>query len=162
MHFLVDGHNLIGQMPDISLSDPDDEDQLIDRLHRFVLRYPRHQVTVVFDGGRYGHPPARDPQRVRSIFARSPGDADGRLIQILEGCPNPPGYTLVSADRAVRTAAKTRAITVMPPAEFILLLHTPAPQRRSLRRGARPEPKQPRAAVDEWLQIFGAHEERDR
>jgi predicted RNA-binding protein with PIN domain len=159
VHFLVDGHNLIGQMPDIALDDPDDEGKLVDQLHRFVLRYPRHQVTVVFDGGTYGHPHSRDPQRVRTIFAHSPGDADSRLIRILEACSNPAGHTLVTADRAVRTAANTHAIKTMPPAEFIILLNSPAPRRHTHHRPTRPEPKQPRSAVDEWLQIFGVSEE---
>jgi predicted RNA-binding protein with PIN domain len=159
VHFLVDGHNLIGQMPDIALDDPDDEAKLVDRLHTFVLRHPRHQVTVVFDGGTYGHLRARDPHRVRTIFARSPSDADSRLIRILETCTNSAGHTLVSADRAVRAAATACGIKVMPPAEFRVLLDTPSPTRPTHRRQPRPEPKQPRAVVDEWLQIFGAHEE---
>lgn len=159
VHFLVDGHNLIGQMPDIALDDPDDENQLVDRLHRLVLRYPRHQVTVVFDGGTYGPARYRDPQRVRTIFARSPSDADSRIIRILETCAHPAAYTLVSADRAVKAAANIHAIRIMPPAEFIVLLNTPSPKRPNQHRPNRPEPKQSRTSVDEWMQIFGANEE---
>ena len=159
MHFLLDGHNLIGQMPEIALDDPDDEAKLVDLLHRFVLRHARHQVTVVFDGGTYGNARMRDPERVRSVFARSPTDADSRLIRMLGACANPDGYTLVSADRAVTAAAVTRGVKVMSPATFRSLLNAPAPTRSPRRRHARPEPKQPRAAVDEWLRIFGAQDE---
>jgi hypothetical protein len=95
---------------------------------------------------------------VRTIFARSPSDADSRLIDMLGACSNPAGYTLVSADRAITAVAATHGIKVVPPAEFRTMLNTPAPSRRRHHQ-ARPEPKQPRAAVDEWLQIFGAEEE---
>jgi predicted RNA-binding protein with PIN domain len=158
MHFLVDGHNLIGRMPEIGLHDPDDEAKLVDLLHRFVLRHARHQVTVVFDGSTYRHVRLRDPERVRTIFARSPIDADSRLIEMIGACSNPAGYTLVSADRAVIAAAVTYGVKVLPPAEFRTMLNTPAPS-RGRHHQPRPEPKQPRAAVDEWLQIFGAKDE---
>ncbi len=32
MHYLIDGHNLIAQISDISLDDPDDEAKLVLRL----------------------------------------------------------------------------------------------------------------------------------
>jgi hypothetical protein len=124
-----------------------------------VLRHPRHQVTVVFDGGSYGYPATRDPHRVRTIFARSPGDADTRLIHMLEACSHPAGHTLVSADRAIKAAATARSIAVMPPVQFIGLLNAPPPRRNNRRHVAQPEPRRPRQEVDEWLRIFGSNEE---
>src|SRR5262245_8805655 len=38
MHLLVDGHNLIGQMPGLSLADPDDEAQLVLLLRGYAMR----------------------------------------------------------------------------------------------------------------------------
>ena len=52
MPILIDGHNLIGQMSDLSLADPDDEAKLLQRLrgYRNVANQP---ITVVFDSGSH-------------------------------------------------------------------------------------------------------------
>lgn len=162
MHYLIDGHNLIGQMPNIALDDPDDEEQLIVLLHRWTLRHPRDRITVVFDGGSYGHPPRRNPERVEVIFARSPSDADTRLIRRLETLPRAHGYTLVSSDQVVANAARARAIAVKRSDEFAVELAAPpdgAHASHVARQRQRPEPKLARAEVDRWLRVFGAEKE---
>ena len=50
MPLLIDGHNLIGAMPDIDLTQSDDEHQLVLRLRTYCAD-GRRQVTVVFDSG---------------------------------------------------------------------------------------------------------------
>ena len=50
MTLLIDGHNLIGAMPDIDLAQSDDEHQLVLRLRTYCGE-GRRQVTVVFDSG---------------------------------------------------------------------------------------------------------------
>ena len=159
MHYLVDGHNLIGQMANIELSDPDDEAQLVDLLHRFVLRNPQLRVTVVFDGGVYGQHVPLDRERVKVLFARSPEDADARLIELLRALDRPAGTTLVSADHRIITAAAERGIAVQPPKLFVDELQRPNAGRQRVVRRLRPEPKQPRAEVEEWLRTFGGDQE---
>jgi len=58
MEWLIDGHNVIGQMPDIGLDDPDDEQKLLWRLRRYRARTGR-RIVVVFDPGGAYHPAAR-------------------------------------------------------------------------------------------------------
>ena len=159
MHYLVDGHNLISNLPEIDLSDPDDEAKLVELLHRFVLRHPRHRVTVVFDGGVYGHPASLKRERVDVIFAHSPGDADTRLIRLLQTVPHKQGYTLVSADRTITNAAAEQGIAVKSPRVFAVELHAPSVARPSRSRRPHPEPKPSRAEVDEWLKIFGVDQD---
>ena len=53
MPLLIDGHNLIGQMPDIDLADPDEESKLVHRLKRYCRQHNR-RATVVFDAGLPG------------------------------------------------------------------------------------------------------------
>ena len=48
MQWLIDGHNLIGQMPNLRLDDPDDEAKLLQYLRNFRAR-TGHRITVVFD-----------------------------------------------------------------------------------------------------------------
>lgn len=49
MPLLVDGHNLIGQMPGLKLSDEDDEGELVMLLRRYSTAKRSRQVVVVFD-----------------------------------------------------------------------------------------------------------------
>jgi predicted RNA-binding protein with PIN domain len=160
MHYLVDGHNLIGQMPNIELSDPDDEGKLIRLLHRWTLRYPRDRITVVFDKGIYSHtrPPRWD--RLEVIFARSPSDADARLVHRLRTLPQPRGYTLVSADRAIAAVAAEHGVPVKASRAFAAEINAPAADRRSYKgrhsQRPRPEPKLPQSEVDAWLKAFDA------
>src|SRR3712207_3677728 len=118
MHYLVDGHNLIGQLPNIDLSDPDDEARLVDLLHRWTLRRPRDRFTVVFDRGVYGHPMALSRPGVEVVFAHSPGDADARLVQRLRSLSPSGGYTLVSSDRALALVASQLGVVVKPSRVF--------------------------------------------
>ena len=46
MHYIIDGHNLIGKMPDISLKDPNDEIKLTMRIKSWVAESKKRQVTV--------------------------------------------------------------------------------------------------------------------
>lgn len=55
MHWLVDGHNLIGQMPNLRLSDTNDEAQLLEYLRRYRAR-TGHRLTVIFDAGQTYQP----------------------------------------------------------------------------------------------------------
>ncbi len=50
MILLIDGHNLIGAMPDIELADPDDEWQLVLRVRTYCAA-KRVTATIVFDSG---------------------------------------------------------------------------------------------------------------
>ncbi len=47
MPLLIDGHNLIGRLPDLRLDDPDDEAKLVARLRTYCAR-TRKRITAVF------------------------------------------------------------------------------------------------------------------
>ncbi|NTW01622.1 MAG: hypothetical protein HGA19_09960, partial [Oscillochloris sp.] len=74
MPILIDGHNLIGQMRSISLSDPDDEAKLVLLLRRYANGKRKRKVVVIFDGGVYGHPDNLNGYGVEVRFAKSPSD----------------------------------------------------------------------------------------
>ncbi len=160
MHYIIDGHNLIGQCRTIRLSDADDEAQLIQYLHRWVLRNQRHRITVVFDGGVYGHPQALDRPGVRPIFAHSPQDADTRLIRLIDQVTEPRQYRVVTSDRSVAQVAQARQIEVIGADRFATQLEQPTgPARQRSPRRSKPEPKLSKAEVDDWLKEFGVDSE---
>ena len=119
MHYLIDGHNLIGQMPDIHLDDPDDEVKLVLRLRRWAARGRKRRLIVVFDRGLPG---GRDKGlstgNVKVIFASSSQQADTVLMGRIEQVRNPGDYTLVSSDRRIRQVAEARRMPIWSSQEF--------------------------------------------
>ncbi len=157
MHYLIDGHNLIAKMPDIQLSDPDDEEQLIVRLRRWLAATPKRRATVYFDGGLPGgRAPHFSGPGLNVIFASAGQEADGLLVRRIRKAHNPPEYTLVTADRAILSEAERRKMPVVDSSTFASWLVDEA---RS-GGGAAPQPEvkeAPRLDADEvaeWLELF--------
>ena len=104
--YLIDGHNLIAQIPDIRLEDPDDEARLISLLRAFCARTGKG-VTVYFDHRAPGseNPPSMGGLSVH--FVTPPRTADeaiqAHLQRLREEARN---WTVVSSDRAVQLAAQ--------------------------------------------------------
>lgn len=161
MHYIIDGHNLIGRCRTIRLGDPDDEAQLIDHLHRWLLRHRQHSITVVFDGGVYGHPHTLDRAGIRALFAHSPQDADSRLIKLIERIQEPQRYRVVSSDHAVANGARAHQIEVIDAGDFATQIERPSYSSKPNKwRRPRIEPKVSNAEVDQWLREFGVEPEK--
>ena len=105
MRLLVDGHNLIGRMPDLALSDQDDEAQLVSRLRRYAFRTGNH-VVVVFDGGRPGAAQSVRPgEGVHVLFAPAGETADQQIIRRIRRIRDKTAWCVVSTDRAILAEA---------------------------------------------------------
>jgi predicted RNA-binding protein with PIN domain len=164
MTLLVDGHNLIGQMPGIQLSDPDDEAQLVLFLRRYATAKRGRQVLVVFDHGVYGHPQQLNGYGVTCRFARSPQDADEQLLKLIQQASQPRNWTVVTSDRKVVEAATTRGMRV-------IASHVFAKELKKLEAAAKPQPPpltekhgNPRLSqkeIAEWLDFFGIDDDED-
>ena len=160
MHLLVDGHNLIGQLPNISLADADDEARLVLLLRGYAARKRGRQVLVVFDRGVYGHPLQLDGYGVTCYFAKSPQDADVQLIRRIRALKRPREWALVSSDRAVVRVAEECKVRVIGAREFAARLLAPAAPQTD-RREEKPDVRLSDAEIAEWLQIFGQPPEED-
>ena len=153
MPYLIDGHNLIAALPDIDLSDPDDEAKLVLRLKGFVAR-SRRRCTVIFDGGIPGGASTLGNKAVSVIFAASHRDNADRLLKLrIRRFRDPRNWTVVSSDQAVLDCARTHKTRWLTAAEFAEKLAAepdegPAP-------GEEVETSLSPAEVDEWLAIFG-------
>ncbi len=160
MPILIDGHNLIGQMPDIDLSDPDDEAKLVAKLRRYAARKRGRRIVVVFDGGVYGHPQNLNGFGVETRFVKPPHNADQELIRQIRAIRRREEWLVVSSDRAVVGEAQSRGIAVVSSQEFarrLQALDMPRIQARD-KRGDRPLNQ---AEIEEWLRFFGVDEDED-
>ncbi|NTV63018.1 MAG: hypothetical protein HGA65_05725 [Oscillochloris sp.] len=159
MPTLIDGHNLIGQMRSINLSDPDDEAKLVMLLRRYATRKRGRKLVVIFDGGVYGHPDNLNGYGVEARFAKSPADADSELIRRIRAVKRRDEWQVVSSDKAVTGAARAHGIPVVSAQEFarrLEALDAPHPN-ASLYEKRNDRPLSP-SEVAEWLRVFGLSE----
>lgn len=152
-HLLIDGHNLIGQMPDLSLADLDDEQQLIVLLRKYAARR-RAQIVVVFDSGLPGGKSRElSGGGVTAIFAGSHTNADRILMERIRELKKPGEWIAVSSDREVQQAAARRHLIVWPSPVFAARLIAPPPA--SGKASAPVEAEVSQDDVNEWLNVFG-------
>ena len=117
MPFLIDGHNLIGHTPGLALSDPDDEQKLVELLRTYLLRV-RKTGTVIFDRGLPGGAARWSNSVLQVRFAQGPKTADDLILDRLRREKNPGGLTVVTGDRAVADAARRAGAAVRKPNAF--------------------------------------------
>lgn len=154
MHWLIDGHNLIGQMPNLHLDDPHDEDKLLQYLRRYRAR-TGHPITVVFDAG-YSYRPGQTKKQggITVQFAPSGRTADQILMRRMRRIKNPQAYMVVTSDRAVQQAATRVGVRTLSSTEFAQqLLSSPAPETDS-QADIHLSPDE----VEEWLDLFNQSE----
>lgn len=151
MPYLIDGHNLIGQLPDISLDEPDDEARLVQKLAGFAARTGKRCV-VVFDAGLPGGQSRMSTRAVQVVFASHRSSADRVMLERLRKIPDPLNWTVVSSDNEVLAAARARRMHILRSPEFAALLEAAPP--------AKPDPGEANDVqlspqeVEEWLNLF--------
>ena len=154
---LIDGHNLIGQMPDLSMADPNDEEQLVIRLRAYRAG-AGIDIVVYFDPGLTYQVPVRRSE-VGITIRRAPigQQADDLIVSDVMRDEHPRDLTVVTSDRAVQRVARVRGCRVLDAASFVADLQHPArrkPRRVRTRAKADAGPSLSKREVKEWLQVF--------
>ena len=154
MPLLIDGHNLIGRLPDLRLDDPEDEAKLVARLRAYCARTGK-SATVVFDQGLPG---GRSRELagggVEVVFASAGRTADGILRERIRQARDPRGLTVVTSDRRIIAAAQARGVQVMRAEEFTA--HLGAPQTTPMEQDMQLSAEE----VEEWLKVFKGRSKR--
>lgn len=152
MQYIIDGHNLIGRLPDISLDDPDDEAKLVQKLSGWVAR-TRCKCVVIFDSGLPAGKSRMSNRGVQVVFSNHRTTADTLLMERIRKEPNPKMTTIVSSDNEVLSMARRRKMNTLKSQEFADLLKIRAAP-------GKPGPdvaadlKLTEDEVEEWMQIF--------
>ena len=149
MPFLIDGHNLVPHIRGLRLDDPDDEQKLIALLRAYLVRVDKKGV-VFFDKGVPGGAGNWSNNVLEVRFAPAPRTADDLIRDRLVKERNPRGLVVVSADRAVVTAARRAGAIVQHPAEFAEQLVEPAKKEQPKEAGLSAD------EVAEWEKAFRA------
>jgi uncharacterized protein len=153
MPYLIDGHNLIGQLPDISLDDPNDEALLVQKLSGFAARTGKRCV-VVFDTGLPGGKSRMSTRSVEVVFASTPANADKFIMDRIRKTRDPANWILVSSDNMVLEAAQRKGMKTLRSTEFAAQMR---PQPKPKKDGEKPamDVYVSPAEVEEWLKLFG-------
>ena len=160
--YLIDGHNLIGQLPDISLKDTNDEAKLVQKLIGFSARQQK-RIVVVFDSGLPGGKSRLSTAQVEVIFASVRSTADDVMKERIKRVRDAGQWVVVSNDRVVLDAARARKMTTLTSAQFApLLMPTRAAKEKRARQqdaGEAADVYVSPAEVEAWLKIFRAKDE---
>jgi len=144
---ILDGHNLIGRLPGMSLDDPNDEEKLVRLLSQHRGRMGGG-VLVVFDPGSGPGGSVRSFGGIKVAYAPRGSTADSVILKHIERMKDPREALVVSSDGRLRSQARALGARVMSAEEF---------ERRFLRSPRRLPPEKPEGPVDleEWMEIFG-------
>lgn len=162
MPYLIDGHNLIGQLPDIDLSDPDDEAKLVLKLRRYSGRI-RKKITVVFDGGLpAGIEKGLSTHSVQVRFASEHSNADNVIRDIIYKAKNSTDWIVISSDLAIRNIAHRKQMKVIRAEVFAKTLHSMlSTKKKGIKRqiaettSKKTNPHLSKSEIEEWLTLFG-------
>ncbi|HUN08771.1 MAG TPA: NYN domain-containing protein [Aggregatilineales bacterium] len=154
MVYMIDGHNLIAKLPDITLDDPDDEAKLVQKLIGFCAR-TKQQCVVVFDYGLPGGVSRMSTRSVQVVFASARSNADRVIMERLKKVPDPRGWTVVTSDNDVATTARMCRMKTMHAEDFARLLERPPNKMVAVDAGEAADVKLSDDEVDEWMDLFG-------
>jgi predicted RNA-binding protein with PIN domain len=120
VRYLIDGHNLIGRLPGISLEADDDEARLLAVLRSFCAR-ERSAATVYFDGAVIASSREAGRGGVTARFVAPPQTADAAIRRHLARLGREASnWTVVSSDGAVATDARRAGAKVESSEAFAL------------------------------------------
>ena len=156
MPLLIDGHNLIGQMPDLKLSDPHDEAKLIQRLRTYGL-LERKQITVVFDPNPFDNTPRLYPEvqqhgACKVIWAMPGQKADDIIRHMVSTVRDKKGLIVITSDNAVAKFARATGLKVQSSQDFAKQMNAQVAERVFADADAKPSPT--RKEVREWSEVF--------
>lgn len=153
MPILIDGHNLVSRIPELSLQDLDDEERLVSLLKSYQARTGK-KVSVVFDPGvTFALPQARHDGKVEVVFAPQGSTADAVISRRVFKSRNPNGYLVITSDRELADAVSQRGARVRSSEEFAFEMR--------VRSGSLPEGRETPPSPEEveaWLALFSDRE----
>jgi predicted RNA-binding protein with PIN domain len=152
MRYLIDGHNLIPKIKNLSLHDMDDEEKLIALLNRFSTK-ARAQVEVYFDKAPIDSARSIKIGAIKVHFIRTGSSADAAMIERIKKMgTSAQGITVVSSDHAIQNAALRMKIKVVTSEEFSVSIE----EKLARAEGAGDqEVSLSEDEISEWLRLFG-------
>ena len=155
MPLIIDGNNLIGSSPDISLSDPEARKKLVYLLKKYQ-ETRNNNIIIVFDGQpSEGAFIPKGSNKFSVKFPKYGQTADDEIRRIVSKYNDYKEVVLITSDRELKSFAKTKGAKTVNSIEFYFEL------KRTYRLNGRKEELQKRihtsvseSEVDHWLKVF--------
>ena len=159
MALVIDGHNLIGVLPDIQLGEPDDEARLLARLRNY-RSHSGQNLVVFFDSGDLpGHTPDMSSPGVAVRFSGLGQSADDAIVDFLHTRAQPGQYAVVTNDANLTWRVRSAGASVMRASDFIAKLARPAARSGAAPGEPSPDPRDP-AYADIYASFLTAERAR--
>jgi len=157
MAYIVDGNNVMGQIPGWHRDKSKSRRELLVKLAAFA-RFEKARVTVVFDGGADDEVPDGSAYHgVKVLYAERGSDADTRIERLVERSTDPRGLTIVTSDRHLAFLVRSTGASVIRSGEFRSRIE------RRLQSSPTPEDGEQFEVgdLDSWLRYFGSSPDDD-
>ena len=149
MPILIDGHNLVGRLSQLSLEDPDDEEKLVSLLKSYRARTGK-AITVVFDpGGAFALSQKRRRGGIETVFAPHGSSADAVIAKRVRRSRNPRDCLVVTSDRNLAETVAGQGARVRSAEDFAREL-SPLRDRSPDWKDVPPSAEE----VETWLSLF--------
>lgn len=121
MRILIDGYNVIGQIPSLKRHFPADLKRARRELNDMLRRFKRvrgHQIVVVYDGpgGMWGREESSVSSGIKEIFTSAEEQADDVIMRMAR--KDPRALMVVTADRRVADVSRKAGAAVIAPVEL--------------------------------------------
>jgi predicted RNA-binding protein with PIN domain len=157
MAYIVDGNNVMGQVPGWHRDKAKSRRALLEKLAAFI-RVKKARVTVVFDGRPEDEMPEGSVfHGVRVLYADRGSDADTRIERIVGASKDARGLTVVTSDRHLAFLVRARGATVIRSGVFRSQIESTLESIPSAEDGEQTEV----GDVNNWLRYFGSLPEDD-
>jgi predicted RNA-binding protein with PIN domain len=156
MSLIIDGHNLIGVLPDIDLTDPNDEVDLLRRLRLYRARTGQ-ALIVFFDSGVASSAiPRGSTPGLGSLNLSGPGlqvrfsaagqTADDAIVAFLQSRAQPGQYAVVTNDQELSARVRAAGASLIKASDFASHLTRRMPQPETPSVDFTPDPHAPEFA----------------
>lgn len=149
---LIDGHNLIPKIKGLSLSQDNDETELIKILQDYC-RIKRMTVEVYFDGAPFDHAGTRKFGSVQAHFIRQGISADDMIIQRIRNMGKKATHTkVVSSDQRIQREVHALTASVISSEAFEKEIQKAFSSSPS---GGKPDlTRMSENEVEQWINLF--------
>ena len=121
IHLLIDGYNLLHQIPELSLLMQEDPEEaraaLLSKL-RTYQKIKRHRITVVFDAWNRTEPRSEVNQKGIRVVFTAPGETADDYIKRLASKERERAV-VVSSDRAIRSFVENQGALSVSSRDFL-------------------------------------------
>jgi predicted RNA-binding protein with PIN domain len=149
---IIDGHNLVPNIPGLHLKDMDDEARLIEVVQEYC-RLARRQAELFFDGSPEPRVNQRKNGLVHVHYIKLGHSADDAIIQYVRNLrSDKDNWTVVSSDHRIQNASLAAGCKVMGSDAFSRMMSATFSSEIAVQQRRDKPPSS--GEVDEWLDLF--------